>query len=417
MFILVDCNNFFVSCERVFRPDLALKPVGVLSSNDGCFVSRSNEVKALGIPMGAPVFKHRELVKQHRIQVFSSNFTLYGDFSARVMQCLSEFSSHIEVYSIDEAFLEIDNISEEKLYHFGQSIRSRIYKWTGIPVSIGIGASKTQAKAANFLAKKNPLHQNCYLMNQKNLEYSLKQIPVNEIWGVGRAYTKFLNHLHVYTAWDLAQSPIQLIEKKMGIHGLRLITELNGESCLSLEEVRPPKKGICVSRSFGKLVTKRIEILEAVANHAFRAAEKLRKEKLAVTHLSVFMNTNRFRSQDTQYWNNGHHTFLSPTDDARKLVERARECAIRIFKPGYNYKKCGILLNHLVPQNELQLSFFEQGISDKSTQLMKTMDRINHEYGNRSIFLLAQGTQRKWRGKSLKRSPFYSTRWSDLPKI
>src|SRR5215813_11351401 len=303
LFALIDCNNFYVSCERVFQPALCSKPVVVLSNNDGCVIARSEEAKALGIPMGIPAFKLADLRQEHPIEVFSSNYTLYGDLSARVMTTLAQWAPAVEVYSIDEAFLDLTGISTDDLRIYGQTLRATIHQWTGIPVSIGIGPTKTLAKLANRLAKRSPQAQGVVILTSPlEIEATLAQTPIQDIWGIGPGYTRRLHAHEIRTAIQLRNMTDRWVRQELGIVGLRLVWELRGISCLPLEFCPPPKQSLMVSRSFGRPITTLIEMREAVATYMTRAAEKLRRHQVAAGVLTVFLMTNRF-TDEPQYSN------------------------------------------------------------------------------------------------------------------
>ncbi|MDH5682711.1 MAG: Y-family DNA polymerase, partial [Spirochaetota bacterium] len=332
VFALVDCNNFYVSCERVFNPKLWDKPVVVLSNNDGCAVALSNEAKALGLTRATPMFYHKDLVRRHDVQLFSSNYTLYGDMSHRVMQCLSEFSPNMEVYSIDEAFLSLDGIGGS-LIDYGTSIRQKVTQWTGIPISVGIGPSKTLAKLANHVAKKRCGDVGVYnFLDETDVDGMMKSIDVGETWGVGRRYKKMLNQNGIHTVYDLKMAEDKWIRKKMTVMGLRTVWELRGTPCYSLEENIPAKQSIVCSRSFGKPVESLSDMREAVATFASRAAEKLRKQKSVVKSLSVFIETNYFKENEPQYRKSLELTLPTATADTGKIISEACAGLEKIYR-------------------------------------------------------------------------------------
>lgn len=295
MFALVDCNNFYVSCERVFNPALIGKPVVVLSNNDGCFIARSDEAKALGLPMGGPAFKFRDILRKNRVRIFSANFPLYGDMSSRVMATIGDLAPEIEIYSIDEAFIDLGGFSRFGLERHAARIRSTVRKHTGIPVSIGIGSTKTLAKAANRMAKKNPGYEGvCMLCTKKEVLDALATLKVEDIWGIGRQWSRLLETRNIRTALDYSRTPASWIRKNLHIPGIRIQEELNGHSCLPLEQVRPPKQSICTSRSFGRTVISQDELQQAVATFAGKCARKLRQEGSVASMITVFICTSPF---------------------------------------------------------------------------------------------------------------------------
>ena len=418
-FALVDVNNFYVSCERVFQPRLENKPVVVLSNNDGCAVARSAEVKALGIKTGMPWFKMKELANQHQIEALSSNYTLYGDMSNRVVNILKEFSPDIEVYSIDESFLRIERIAH--LYGgphaMGQAIVERIKQWTGLPVCVGIGSSKTLAKLANHLAKKiNSFNGICDFSNlpkQEQLHW-MSETSVQEIWGVGAQTTKKLNAMNIRTVLDLKQTSPKLIRAHLGVVMERTCNELNGISCLQLEDVTPAKQQILASRSFGKPVLSLEHLGEAIATHITRASEKLRQQQSVAGAIHVFIRTSPFK--DNQYHQGITINLKEATDDLLTLTNEAIAALKLIYKAGYQYKKAGIMLSLLSEKRTRQQSLFEDvEAKGKSSQLMSVLDSINHRFGPSSIRTAACGTEKAWAMRSDNRSGNYTTQWDELP--
>lgn len=412
IFALVDCNNFYASCERVFNPKLNHRPVVVLSNNDGCVVARSNEAKALGIPMGIPEFKIRQLIKQHQVAVFSSNYTLYGDMSQRVMDTLGTLCPDLEIYSIDEAFLSLCGFQSRNLSDYGRLIRARVKQDTGIPVSVGIAPTKTLAKIAGGIAKKS--ESGVFDLFTTDRESILAQTDVADIWGIGRAHTKFLQSHHIMTALQLSEASDQFIRKHMGIVGLRLVLELRGLSCLELEQCPPPKKGITCSRSFGRSITKLHDMEEAVSSYTSRAAEKLRREKLSVSSLSVFLHTNQFK--DTPQYSNAL-TFTLPvaTDSTPELIAAALEGIRRIWRDGFAYKKAGVMFLSLVPASQIQTSLFDSADRSRAKTLMATLDAINHRFGSGTLQYASSGIAKGWKASFNHCSPAYTTRWDELP--
>ena len=419
VFALVDCNNFYVSCERVFNPALEGKPVIVLSNNDGCIVSRSNEAKALGIPMAAPAFECKELIEEHGIFVFSSNYALYGDMSRRVMDILTQFSPEIETYSIDEAFLSLDGFTRRDLTNYGKEIRKTVIKWTGLPVSVGIGPTKTLAKIAARIGKKNPQYNGVFnITNHPQLNELLAGIDVSDIWGVGRQYAKMLYKNNIRTALQFKNADNNWVRKHMTVEGLRTVWELRGIPCIQLEHAPSPKKGIVCSRSFGKPVEALSEIREAIAAYMSHAAEKLRRQKSVTSCIQVFLNTNRFREEEPQYHNSSTYRLPVPSADTAELIHHATRLLEQIYKPGFRYKKAGVMLMEILPESHIQLDMFAREYQDSRKQeLMEILDRINDRWGRDTIHSAATGTDKPWKMKQEKKSPRFTTRWDELPIV
>lgn len=416
IFGLADCNNFYASCERVFDPTLARQPIVVLSNNDGCIVSRSNEVKALGIPMGAPMFKHENILRKHNVRIFSSNYTLYGDMSARVMGILAQCVPELEVYSIDEAFLDFTPFQHRDITVLASEIRAKIKQWTGIPVSIGIGRSKTLAKIANRFAKKSALGV-FNLENVKAIDRLLQETPVSDVWGVGRAHSKSLPQMDIHTALDLKKANPEFIRQRYSVVLMKTANELNGISCIPLEDAPQPKKATAVTRSFGKAITGKQELIEALATYASRGAEKLRQAKQAAMIIQVFWRTGLFNSkQPIRSW---FYTvdLREHTNDSCKLVKATRQTVERYFEPGYGLKKAGIMLLELTPENQIQRSLFDQENDSKSAKIMELIDSINKKFGKETITLAATGIKRYWTMRCDRRSPRYTTDWNELPVV
>ena len=413
VFALVDCNNFYVSCERVFNPKLWNKPVVVLSNNDGCAVALSNEAKALGLTRATAMFHHKELVKRHDVQLFSSNYTLYGDMSHRVMSCLREFSPSMEVYSIDEAFLSLDGM-KGSLTEYGTSIRQKVTRWTGIPISVGIGPSKTLAKLANHVAKKRCGDFGVYnILDETDIDGLLKSIDVGETWGVGRRYKKMLNQNGIHTVYDLKMAEDKWIRKKMTVVGLRTVLELRGIPCYNLEEHIPAKQGIVCSRSFGKPVESLSDMREAVATFASRAAEKLRKQNSVVKSLSVFIETNYFKENEPQYRNSLELTLSTATADTGKIISEACFGLKQIYRSGYRYKKAGVMFLEILPESDIQPDMFSPANS-KAEKLQPVIDSLNERFGLGTVGVLAMGLKKRWRMRQEHLSPRYTTRWDEI---
>lgn len=418
VFALVDCNNFYVSCERVFRPDLNGKPVAVLSNNDGCIVARSAEVKALGIKMGVPLFQIQHLVKQHQITLFSSNYTLYADMSARVMSILESFVPALEVYSIDEAFLDLTGFNSHDPSAYAQLIKKTVGRNTGIPVCVGIAPTKTLAKLANFAAKKWLKTGGVVdLSNPQRRAKLMPLVPVNEVWGVGARTAEKLRQLGIYTVMDLAQQAPQAMQKHGSIVLARIVRELNGQSCLALEEIAPPKQQIVCSRSFSHKLTSHAQLAQALAEFCSRAAEKLRQQHALASCITIFIRTNPHAVQDPQYQRQASSQLSPPTQDTRILIKTAHQLLDSIFKPGFSYAKCGVQLSHIqAAQQPQQLNLFDldaQETQQRQQQLMQTIDRINKRYP-KALSIAATGFNKSWQPKSDKLSRRYTTNWQEL---
>lgn len=416
---LVDVNNFYVSCERVFDPSLEGKPVVVLSNNDGCAIARSNEVKALGVKIAEPWFKLRDLAKQHNIIAYSSNYTLYADMSNRVMSLLAQFSPNLEVYSIDECFLDLSGFAHVNLAEYGQRMRSRIRQWLGLPVCVGIAPTKTLAKLANHIAKKQVGFDGvCDLttMAAEQVDALLARIEVGEVWGVGRRITSGLADIGVTTVAELRAADPKAIRDSFSVVMERTIMELRGVPCLALEGLAPSKKQITTSRSFGQSVTSLQELREAVTCYITRAAEKLRRQRSLVSAIQVFLLTNRFKPKDPQYVPCATIPLPDANDDTRYLVRYALMGLERIYRPGYRYAKAGVNLIGLTPAANRQTSLLPDAPETrKSIALMRTLDAINREMGRDTAYLACAGIQKRWRMRRTMKSPHYTTRWNELP--
>ncbi|MCX7735901.1 MAG: Y-family DNA polymerase [Candidatus Kapabacteria bacterium] len=414
---LVDCNNFYASCERVFNPKLWGKPIVVLSNNDGMIIARSNEAKELGIKMGEPLFKAQEIIKKHNVHVFSSNYTLYGDMSHRVMTTLEHFSPDVEIYSIDEAFINLEGFSHKDLTDYCRLIRNTVRKWTGIPVSIGIAETKTLAKLANRFAKKVPSNKGVLnLYGLENKDYYLKNTEVADIWGVGRQYTKLLNLQNIFTAYDFANANEKWIKKKMTVMGLRTALELKGIPCIEYEYFPPAKKAIVSSRSFGQTVQDIASVKEAIAFFVTRASEKMRAQKSSANLLSVFLRTNPFK-KEAQYHNGVLIQLPVPTDSTSELISYAMKGVEQIFRIGYKYYKVGVMLSGLVPTNRSQTSIFDTEDRMKMAKITEVVDEVNKKMGSNTLFYAATGINRKWRTRADMRTPKYTTDWDQLPLV
>lgn len=417
MFALIDCNNFYASCERVFRPDLIGKPVVVLSNNDGCVIARSNEAKAVGVPMGAPAFEYEALFNQHQVQVFSANFALYGDMSNRVMDILGEYTPEMEIYSIDEAFLKFEGFKYLDLQACGLEMQKRVTKSTGIPISVGIAPTKSLAKIANKIAKKFAQQtQSVYaITDTEKRNKALKWTKVEDIWGVGRQHAKRLNAINVTNALEFAQLDKDWVQKHMSIVGLRLHQDLNGIPTLDLEEAQP-KQNIATTRSFDKNFTTLDELKERVTTFAVSCAEKLRKQGSCCNAISVFVHTNRFRKDLPQYARSIVVQLPYASNSNMELAKYANIALERIFKPGYHYKKAGVIVLDFTPENETQLTMFGNS-NPKHAAIMQTLDKLNAAYGRQKVKLAAQDLKRMWVMKQEKLSPRYTTSLKDIITI
>ena len=415
MFALVDCNNFYASCERVFNPKLDKKPVVILSNNDGCVISRSNEAKALGIPMGAPAFKYDPFFKKNKVQVFSSNFPLYGDMSSRVMNILSSYSPNIEVYSIDEAFLELRGFENYDLEQYGKEIRKIILKWTGIPVSIGFAPTKALAKVANRISKKFDKKTNgVYAIdsNEKR-EKALKWLKIEDVWGIGYKHAIRLKSYKVDKACDFIILPDDWVRKQMSIVGLRLKKELEGKSVLSLEESRSPKKAIATTRSFEKNLTDFEDLKERISTFSICCSEKLRSQKSNCNSIYVFVKSNRHQKNKLQYRNGIVMTLPYGSNSSITISKYAVEGLKKIYKKNVEYKKAGVILMGLVPNNKTQLNIFEKE-NPKHQVLMKTLDFITKKEGTGKIKLGSQDLKRVWKMKQTRLSSRYTTELKEI---
>lgn len=405
MFGLVDCNNFYASCERVFNPSLNGKPIVVLSNNDGCVIARSNEAKVLGIKMGVPAYQIKDLVKQHDVAVFSSNYVLYGDMSGRVMSMLAELAPEIEVYSIDEAFLNLAGIKD--LQSLGANIVRKVSRGTGIPVSLGIAPTKTLAKMANKFAKKYPAYNRlCNIDTEEKREKALKLFEIGDVWGIGRRQAAKLEKRGVKTAFDFTQLPGSWVRKNMTVVGERTWKELRGISCIDMESAPPAKKQICTSRSFGKMVEDIDTMSEAIATHASACAKKLRQQKSYAMSLMVFIHTNNFWEDLPQYWKNTIIKLPVPTSDTLEIVHYALEGLKSIFMPGYQYKKAGVIITEIV--TSAQLGLFDTVDREKREKLMQAIDKVNGEHRH-LVKLAVQGNGRDWKLKQEQLSKRYTT--------
>ncbi len=416
MIALADCNNFYASCERVFNPGLKNKPIVVLSNNDGCIIARSNEAKVLGIKMGVPVFQVRDIIDNNNVYVFSTNFALYGDMSSRVMSLLSDISPEIEIYSIDEAFMNFTGVKDS--VHLASRMKSVVTKSTGIPISIGIAATKTLSKVANYFAKKQTANGVYALTEQQQIVQALKELPVSKLWGVGSRHLRMLNSYGINTAYDFIQLNEERVLEKMTIMGLRMQRELKGDPCFGIDAYPSRKKNIRTSRSFGVKVKSLQTIQESIIAHAARCAEKLRIENSCARYVSVILRTNPFSKSQDYYYGYKSINLEIPTNDSMEIVNAAKILLGSIYKEGLIYTKSGVIVGDTVPADQVQLNLFysEQG-KEKRKNLYKSVDFINQTMGRDKIQLLGQGIAKKWKLKQENLSPCYTTRWTDLLRV
>lgn len=415
---LCDCNNFFVSCERVFNPALNERPVIVLSSNDGCVIARSNESKALGIKMGQPFFQIKQLVKAHNIAIHSSNYELYGDMSQRVMETLRQNLPSIEIYSIDEAFLDVEAINIDKLKIFGEELSKKVRRNTGIPVSIGLAPTKTLAKIASKLCKSYPkLNGACLLHRPQDIEKVLSTLPIEDVWGIGRRSASMLHAYGITTAQQFRSTPAEWIRSKMGITGLRTYRELHAEPCILFDEQPSDRKSIMVSRSFATEAYSIEQLHESIAGFVAKAAAKLRNQNSVAGQIQVFIATNRHHENQPQHNEGRISIFPTPTDSTLELAATASKLLKEIFRDGYGYKKAGVMLNDLRDNDGIQSSMFDKIDRSKHKSLMSTLDNLNNHFGKEFVKLGSQ----KQRGSQLTNSdylsPRYTTQWSDILEI
>lgn len=418
MFALADCNNFFVSCERVFRPDLQGKPVIVLSSNDGCAVARSNEAKALGIKMGAPFFKIRHIVEKCDVAVFSGNMALYGDMSQRVRRVLEEFAPAIEVYSIDEAFLDLRGMDNINFDQYAKTISQRCMKLTSIPVSVGISQTKTLAKIASKLCKQYPkLNGGCYMHRPQDIEKVLRKFPVEDVWGIGRRSAPKLISLGIDTAYKFTQLSESTVRSMFGITGVRTWRELRGTPCIEFEDAFEGKQSICVSRSFSSEICDVTELCEQIANFASSVAEKLRGQNSVAAEINVFAYTNRFKDNEPQMYGNQLIQLPTPTNDIRTIISRSVAATRELFRKGFGYKKAGVIATHIIQVQNVMHSLFEDTEAiEREQRLSSAIHAVTSKHGKGAVKIAVQGSG-KVKSNSEKQSPHYTTLWSDLPNV
>ncbi|RYG47550.1 MAG: Y-family DNA polymerase [Chitinophagaceae bacterium] len=418
MIALVDVNNFYAACERMFDPSLNGRPVIVLSNNDGCAIARSEEAKRLGIHMGTPVFMVQELAKEKDIAIFSSNYTLYGSMSARIMTILKSYAPAVEVYSIDEAFLDLKGLNYADLFELGKEIREKIFCHTGLAVSIGLAPTKALAKLANRYAKKYHPSTGVYLAQSKeSMSGLLHKTAVGDIWGIGAQYQKLLLQYHVQTAHDLVNLPEEWVRKNLTVMGQRLVFELKGINAFKWEELPPPKQNICMSRSFGRLLNNIREIKQAIASHTAACARKLRSDKSCAKKIHVFIQTNPHKGEDKQFFTGVTIPLTVATSSSHELVKYAIHALGMIYRPGYNYMKAGVMVLDIVAETEIQLGLFDTRDRRKEMTIMKTLDETNKAFGDSMVRYGTHGYGDRWKLKADRVSPRYTTRIADIMKV
>lgn len=420
MIALVDCNSFYASCEQVFRPDLWGKPVVVLSNNDGCVIAANREAKALSsIPMFEPVFKIRKELKKNKVAIFSSNYTFYGEMSQRVMNILHQFSPQVEVYSIDESFIDVSGIVSVDATAYASQIRDRVFRFTGLPVGVGVAKTKVLAKVANRIAKKFPEELNTvYVIDtDEKRKKALKWLKVEDVWGIGRKHAKRLQEIGVHTAYDFTQLSPGWVRRNMTVVGLRIWNELQGKPCLDIQEMPKPKKGIGTAKSFGKPLEDLELIEEACAYYISEVAEVLRAQQSCANYVNVFLHTNRFSVKEDQYFKSITITLPVAANDTLRLTAAAKKALYKIYKPGYRYKKVGVCLLGIVPQEFVQGNLFHPEKRNVQS-LMETFDRLNYKYGKSKVHSVLCGNRKKeWELVQEDRGPRYTTRWDELVEI
>jgi len=412
---LVDCNSFYVSCERLFNPKIRKKPVVVLSNNDGCIISRSNEAKALGIKMGEPYFKEKDIIVKNDVQVFSSNYSLYGDLSRRVMRTLKRFNCDMEIYSIDEAFLDLSNYPDNKIEDIGKEIRNIVLQWTGIPTSIGIAKTKTLSKIANHIAKKKQSGL-VSLIGVENIDPILEKVEINDIWGVGKQLTKFYHQNGIYNAKQLKNKSNTWIKKNSNVLSSRTAMELRGISCINLEKTSIKRKSCVVSRSFGKRVENFQELREAIAGYSLNASEKIRSESLIAKTITIYIRTSPFQGKFGYYSNSKTIDLPIATNNSIEIVKTALNALESIFKNGYRYQKAGVILSHL-SESTNNKNLFSSEKDEKINSLMRSIDNTNYRYGRSTLSLASAGIQKKWNMKRQYSSKIDTADFYCLPTI
>ena len=411
---LVDCNSFYVSCERLFNPKIQYKPVVVLSNNDGCVISRSKEAKLLGIKMGEPYFKVKELIRKNKVYIFSSNYALYGDLSRRVMKVLKTFSPNVEIYSIDEAFIDLSFLDEEEVEKYGKEIRAKVLKWTGIPTSVGVSSTKTLSKVANHIAKKE---KTGVMYLYKNIDEKLRNFPISDVWGVGKQLTKFYIKNGINNAYQLKSKPNTWVKKSTNVLGSRTAMELSGISCIGLEIQEEKRKNCCVSRSFGKKVTDIQKLEEAITTYCLNAAEKIRADDQLCRRITVFIRTSPF-NKNRKYYSNGQTIDLPiPTSNSIELIKNAKQALKNIYKPNYYYQKAGIILSKLKSSDGNDVNLLTPLLEKKSKKLMNAIDYTNMKYGRHAISIANAGISKGWKMRREHSSKIDTASFDYLPKV
>ena len=417
LFAIVDGNNFYASCERVFRPDLEGVPIVVLSNNDGAVIARSNEAKALGIRMGVPAFEIKDMVKRHNIAVLSSNYELYGDMSRRVADTLLHFAPNLEVYSIDESFLDLGNFYQVNLNDYARTMKDTVKIWTGIPVAVGVAPTKTLAKVANRISKKSAKANGVLVLtDERHIEEALKRTEVGDVWGIGPRYAKKLATFGITTAWQLRNVTDAFAKKHLTVVGLRTVKELRGMPCIDLEMIPPAKQNICTSRSFGAPLTELSDLKGALATHTVRCATKLREQRSCAGVITVFLQTSRFNDPTQTYFNSRTVKLDSPTASELELLRYATSALTNIYRGGYRYKKTGIILQDIVPDNQVQLNLLSSPHIDRDMKLMSTLDSLRDRFGHKSVRYGVQGLKEEWALRQENVSPCYTTRIEEVIK-
>ena len=411
---LIDCNSFYVSCERLFNPKINNKPVVVLSNNDGCVISRSTEAKKIGIKMGEPYFKVKELVRKNNIHIFSSNYALYGDISRRVMKTLKSFSNKIEIYSIDEAFIDLSHVEVKEVENYGKEIRERILKWTGIPTSVGIANTKTLSKVANHMAKKN---KTGVIYLKENIDQSLKNFYISDIWGVGKQLSKLYIKNGIDTAYKLKNISNNWVRKSTNVLGAKTVMELRGISCIDLETQEAKRKSCCVSRSFGKKVENLNKLEESITTHCLNAAEKIRNDSQTTKSITIFIRTSPFDKYRKYYSNSITIDLPVATSNSLELVKSAINGLKQIYKYGYFYQKAGIVLSKLREESENEFNLLAPIMENKSQTLMKAIDFTNAKYGRNAISIAQAGINNSWKMRREHSSKIDTASFDSLPKI
>ena len=416
MYALIDCNNFYASCERVFNPKVNYKPIIVLSNNDGWVIARSNEAKLLGIQMGEPAFKIKSIINRFNVYVYSTNFALYGDMSNRVMSTIASFNIDMEIYSIDEVFLDLSTFKEEDFFMLAYEIKNKIKKWTGIPVSIGIAKTKTLSKAANYIAKKNN-KENIFIINDSNVNSILNKISLSKIWGIGPKSYIFLRNYNLKTALDLKCANLVWIKHYLNISGEKTIKELRGEPCISMETMCKSKQSISTSRTFGTMVTDYKELVSSISLYIARCCEKLRSQNSYANFITVFIHSNKYRVDLNQHYSSKVIKFRMPTCNAGEMISSVVPILKTMYKFGYHYKKAGVILSGIIPNNTIQQNLFESFDNINKTPLLNTIDTINKKMGRDVIRYAVQGYKKNHKLKQQKLSPCYTTRWKELLNV